>query len=91
MNLQQPGPILLVLVGLALLGAAGLLQLPSVAAGSRPAGTDDATRTKIARAMSAGPDDIARSARIIDTTRMEILSFYARAATVSPACPAIPM
>ena len=67
MNLQQPRPILLVLVGLALLGAAGLLQLPSVVAGSRPAGTDDATQTKIARAMSAGPDDIARSARIIDT------------------------
>ena len=67
MNLQQPRPILLVLVGLALLGAAGLLQLPSVAAGSRSAGTDDATQTKIARAMSAGPDDIARSARIIDT------------------------
>jgi hypothetical protein len=67
MNLQQPRPILLVLVGLAFLGAAGLLQLPSVAAGSRPAGTDDATQTKIARAMSAGPDDISRSARIIDT------------------------
>jgi hypothetical protein len=67
MNLQQPRPIVLVLVGLALLGAAGLLQLSSVAAGSPPAGTDDATQTKIARAMSAGPDDIARSARIIDT------------------------
>src|SRR6516162_5520735 len=67
MNLQQPRSILLVLVGLALLGSAGLLQLPSVAAGRRPAGTDDAMQTKITRAMSAGPDDIARSARIIDT------------------------
>jgi len=67
MNLQQAKPTLLVLIGLALLGAAGLLKLPSVAAGSRLAGTDDATQTKIARAMSAGPDDIARSARIIDT------------------------
>ena len=67
MNRQQPRPILLVLVGLALLGAAGLQQLPSVAAGSRPVGTDDATQTKIARAMSAGPEDIARSVRIIDT------------------------
>ena len=27
----------------------------------------DSTQGKIARAMSAGPDDIARSARIIDT------------------------
>jgi hypothetical protein len=31
------------------------------------AGLDDATQAQIARAMSAGPDDIARSARIIDT------------------------
>ncbi len=58
-------PPLLVLVCLALLGAAGLLNLPSVDAGSRSA--DDATQEQIARAMSAGPDDIARSARIIDT------------------------
>ncbi len=65
MNLQQQKPALLVLVCLALLGAAGLLNLPSVDAGSRSA--DDATQEKIARAMSAGPDDIARSARIIDT------------------------
>ena len=55
------------MLGFAVLGAAGLLKLPSVAAGSRLAGFDDATRIKIARAMSAGPDDIARSARIIDT------------------------
>src|SRR5215471_15577956 len=67
MNLQQAKPTLLVLIGIALLGAAGLLKLPSVAASSRLASTDDATQTKIARAMSAGPDDIARSARIIDT------------------------
>ncbi|HUO16668.1 MAG TPA: hypothetical protein VMX38_16900 [Verrucomicrobiae bacterium] len=67
MILQQYRPILLVLVGFALLGAAGLIKLPSVAAGSRSARADDATQTKIARAMSAGPEDIARSARIIDT------------------------
>ena len=67
MNLQQPKSTLLVLVGIALLGAAGLLKLPSVAAGSRSAAAADATQAKIARAMSAGPDDIARSARIIDT------------------------
>jgi hypothetical protein len=67
MILQQYRPILLVLVGFALLGAAGLMKLPSVAAGSRSARADDATQTKIARAMSAGPEDIARSARIIDT------------------------
>ena len=67
MNLHQAKSTLFVLVGFALLGAAGLLKLPSVAAGSRSAGRDDATLTKIARAMSAGPDDIARSARIIDT------------------------
>ena len=67
MNLQQPKHTLLALLGFAVLGAAGLLKLPSVAAGSRLAGFDDATRIKIARAMSAGPDDIARSARIIDT------------------------
>jgi hypothetical protein len=67
MNLRQSKLTLLVLVVFSLLGAAGLLKLPSVAAGSRSVGTDDATQTKIARAMSAGPDDIARSARIIDT------------------------
>lgn len=67
MNLQQPKHTLLMLLGFAILGAAGLLKLPSVAAGSRSSGLDDATRSKIARAMSAGPDDIARSARIIDT------------------------
>ena len=67
MNLQQPRSILLVLVGLALLGAAGLLELPSVDAGSRSSGVEDASPAKIARAMSAGPDDIARSARIVDT------------------------
>src|SRR5215467_6654287 len=67
MNLQLPRSTLLMLVGFALLGAAGLLKLPSVAAGGRSAVAEDATQTKIARAMSAGPDDIARSARIIDT------------------------
>jgi hypothetical protein len=67
MNLQQSKPTLLMLLGFALLGAAGLLKLSSVAAGSRSTGFDNATQTKIARAMSAGPDDIARSARIIDT------------------------
>jgi hypothetical protein len=68
MKLQpQQRPSWLVLIGIALLGAAGLLKLPSVAAGSRPAGFDDAAQAKIARAMSSGPDDIARSARIIDT------------------------
>jgi len=67
MNLQLPRSTLLMLVGFALLGAAGLLKLPSVAAGRRSLDADDAPQTKIARAMSAGPDDIARSARIIDT------------------------
>ena len=67
MNLQQAKPTLLVLVVFALLGAAGLMKLPSVAAVRRSSGADDATQTKIARAMSAGPDDIARLARIIDT------------------------
>ena len=67
MNLQQAKPTLLVLVGLALFGAAGLVKLTSADAGSRSAGADDATQTEVARAMSAGPDDIARSARIIDT------------------------
>jgi hypothetical protein len=32
----------------------------------RSAGADDVMQTKIGRAMSAAPDDIARSARIID-------------------------
>ena len=64
---QQHRSTLLMLVAFALLGAIGLLKLPSVAAGNRSARTEDATHTKIARAMSAGPDDIARSARIIDT------------------------
>jgi len=67
MNLQQPKHTLFMLVGFALVGAAGLLKLPSVAAGSRSAGVDKAMESKIARAMSAGPEDIARSARIIDT------------------------
>ena len=67
MNLQLPRSTLLMLVGFALLGAAGLLKLPSVAAGRRSLDADDAPQEKIARAMSAGPDDIARSARIIDT------------------------
>ena len=67
MNLQQAKPTLLFLVGFALLGATGLIKLPSVAAVRRSSGADDATQTKIARAMSAGPDDIARLARIIDT------------------------
>ena len=67
MKLQQQEPILLVLACFALLGAAGLLKLPSVDADSRSASTVDARQAKIARAMSAGPDDIARSARIIDT------------------------
>jgi len=66
-NLSHHRPIFLVLVAVALLGGAGLLKLPSVDAGGRSAGADDTTQTKIARAMSAGPDDIARSARIIDT------------------------
>ncbi|HTZ95374.1 MAG TPA: hypothetical protein VMB18_03185 [Terriglobales bacterium] len=68
MNLR-PKTTLLALVCFALLGAAGLveLQLPQAAAGGRPAGADDATQAEIARAMSAGPDDIARSARIVDT------------------------
>jgi len=67
MNLQQQRPTLLLLVGIALLGAAGLVKLPSLDAGGRSAGADDVMQTKIRRAMSAGPDDIARSARIIDT------------------------
>jgi hypothetical protein len=67
LNLQRSKPILLVLAGFALLGAAGLLKLPTVDAGSQSAGIDGATQAKIARAMSAGPDDIAKSARIIDT------------------------
>jgi len=67
MNLQQSKHTLLMLLGFALLGAAGLLKLPSVAAGSRSAGLNNAMESKIARAMSAGPDDIARAARIIDT------------------------
>jgi hypothetical protein len=65
MNLQRQKPTLLVLACFALLGAAGLLKLPTVDAGSQSA--DDATQAKIARAMSAGPDNIARSARIVDT------------------------
>ena len=56
-DLQQHRPVLFVLVGFALLGATGLLKLPSI----------DTRQAKIARAMSAGPHDIARSARIIDT------------------------
>ena len=68
MNLQQQHrPTLLLLGGIALLGAAGLLKLPSLDAGGRSARADDVTQTKIRRAMSAGPDDIARSARIVDT------------------------
>jgi hypothetical protein len=68
MNLQQQHkPTLLLLGGIALLGAAGLLKLPSLDAGGRSAGADDVTQTKIRRAMSAGPDDIVRSARIVDT------------------------
>ncbi len=67
LNLQRSKPTLLVLAGFALFGAAGLLELPTAAAGSQSAGTGDATQAKIARAMSAGPDDIAKSARIIDT------------------------
>jgi hypothetical protein len=67
LNLQQPKHTLFMLLGFALLGAAGLLKLPSVVAGERSAAFDDATQTKIARAMSAEPDDIARSAKIIDT------------------------
>jgi hypothetical protein len=67
MNLQQPKHTLFMLLGFALLGAAGLLKLPSVDARSRSTGGMDPTETKIARAMSAGPQDIARSARIIDT------------------------
>ena len=87
MKLQpQQRPTWLVLIGIALLGAAGLLKLPSVAAGSRSAGFDYTAQAKIARAMSSGPDDIARSARIIDTDANGILSFYAAAATASPAC-----
>jgi hypothetical protein len=50
MKLQpQQRPTWLVLIGIALLGAAGLLKLPSVAAGSRSAGFDDAAQAKIAR------------------------------------------
>jgi hypothetical protein len=68
MNLQQhQRPTLLALVVFALLGAAGLLKLPSVVASSRSATAADVTQTRIARAMSAGPADIARSAKIIDT------------------------
>jgi hypothetical protein len=68
MNLQkQQRPTLLLLLGIAVLGAAGLLQLPSLDAGGRSAGADDVMQTKIRRAMSAAPDDIARSARTIDT------------------------
>jgi hypothetical protein len=67
LNLQQSKHTLLVLVGFAVLGAVGLLKLPSVAAGGRSAVADEAVRNKIARAMSAGPDDVAKSARIVDT------------------------
>jgi hypothetical protein len=68
MNLQQhQRPTLLALVVFALLGAAGLLKLPSLVASSRSATAADVTQTRIARAMSAGPADIARSAKIIDT------------------------
>jgi hypothetical protein len=34
---------------------------------SSPSNVDDSTEAKIARAMSAGPSDIAKSARIVDT------------------------
>jgi hypothetical protein len=92
MNLQQhQRPTLLALVVFALLGAAGLLKLPSVVASSRSATAADVTQTRIARAMSAGPADIARSAESLITNAMERLSFCARAATASPACPAIRM
>jgi hypothetical protein len=59
--------LLLVGIGIALLGAAGLLKLPLLDAGGRSAGADDVMQSKMRRAMSAAPDDIARSARIIDT------------------------
>ena len=68
MNLQQQQrPTVLVLIVIALLGAAGLLKLPSLDARSRSAAADEAMQAKIRRAMSAGPEDIARSATIIDT------------------------
>ena len=67
MNLQQQQkPTLLLLIGIALLGAVGLLKLPSLDARGRSAGADDVNQTKIRRAMSAGPEEIARSARIVD-------------------------
>jgi hypothetical protein len=47
MKLQpQQRPTWLVLIGIALLGAAGLLKLPSVAAGSRSGGFADAAQAK---------------------------------------------
>jgi hypothetical protein len=63
---------------LSFLAAATAMLLVAVANFERPAqartlvqnsttDTSDTTQGKIARAMSAGPDDVARSARIIDT------------------------
>jgi hypothetical protein len=68
MSLRRQERIFLVLAALALLfGAAGLREFPHADAAPQSAGISDATQAKIARAMSAGPDNIARSARIVDT------------------------
>jgi hypothetical protein len=67
MNLPQQKLTFLVLICFALLGATGLVELPRVIADSPSANADAATQAKIARAMAAGPDSIAKSARIVDT------------------------
>ena len=90
MNLQQQHrPTLLLLGGIALLGAAGLLKLQSLDAGGRSANADDVTQTRIRRAMSAKPGDIARSTRTIDADANGTTVVCASAATSLPACQAI--
>jgi hypothetical protein len=89
MNLQQQHrPTLLLLGGIALLGAAGLLKLQSLDAGGRSANADDVTQTRIRRAMSAKPGDIARSTTI-DADANGTTVVCASAATSLPACQAI--
>jgi hypothetical protein len=55
-------PVTLLIAGMLLRGTAQTTPSKNASAGS-----DDSTQVKIARAMSAGPTDVAKAARIVDT------------------------
>jgi hypothetical protein len=68
MSLRRHRSTVLVFAAFVLLGSAVVLfKFSKANAASLSAGNNEAMQGKIARAMSAGPDDIARSARIVDT------------------------